>query len=253
MDLRLYGRVLWRFRVIVLVGFVLAVLLTVLSVARVSFAGGPKLSYRQEETWQATSRIFVTQNGFPLLRSIYTKVLPVGKQSNGQTNYVSVLNDPSRFASYATLYADIATSDPVRELMQKDGPVRGSIDANPVLTNIVGTPLPLVDLQGLAPNKQDAMDTAQRATRALQTYIKRQQDALGLPANQRVVLSVLNAPTSAALVGARSKTRPVVVFLAAMLAVIGLVFVLENLKPRLRKVEPVVDDKTTDDHVRRSA
>ncbi len=254
MDLRLYGRVLWRFRVIVLVGFVLAVLLTVLSVARVSFAGGPSLSYRQQETWQATSRIFVTQHGFPLLRSVYTKVIPVGTQSNGTPNYIPVLSDPGRFSSYSTLYADLATSDAVRALMQRSGPVRGTVAANPVLTNIVGTPLPLVDLQGLAPNPKDATDTAQRATRALTTYIERQQDALGLPASERVVLNVLNQPASATKVGPRSKTRPVVVFLAAMMAVIGLVFVLENLRPRLRRVEPVSESRQPDDTVhRRSA
>ena len=36
MDFRLYARVLWRFKLIVVIGFVLAVALAMLSVVRVS-------------------------------------------------------------------------------------------------------------------------------------------------------------------------------------------------------------------------
>ena len=46
MDFRLYARVLWRFRVIVAGGLVLAVLLAALSIVRVSSHG---ISYRRSE------------------------------------------------------------------------------------------------------------------------------------------------------------------------------------------------------------
>lgn len=254
MDLRLYGRVLSRFRVIVLTGFVLAVALTILTVARVSFSNGrPSISYRQQEIWQSTATIFVTQGGYPLVRSVYTKVVPVGPQTNGTSSYVPVQGDPNRFASWANLYANLATSDDVRRFMLRQGPVPGAVQASAALTPGLGTPLPFVSLSGLATTPKAAVVTARRAADALLSYVKKQQDALNLPADQRVVLQVLNQPRGASIASARSKTRPVVVFLAAMMTVIGLVFVLENLRPRLRPVEFEAGQRPPVDATRRSA
>ena len=254
MDLRLYGRVLSRFRVIVWVGFVLAVALTILTVARVSFSHGrPSLSYRQQEIWQSTATIFVTQGGYPLVRSVYTQVIPVGPKTNGTSNYVPVQGDPNRFSSFANLYANLAMSDDVRRFMLQQGPIPGGVQASAALTPGLGTPLPFVSLSGLATTPQAALVTARRATSGLISYVKKQQDALKLPADQRVVLQVLNQPRGATIAAARSKTRPVVVFLAAMMTVIGLVFVLENLRPRLRPVELELGQRQPTDATRRSA
>ena len=54
MDLGLYASVLWRFRWIVVIGTILAVVLTVLSVAKMTSSG---LEYREPETWQAESQV----------------------------------------------------------------------------------------------------------------------------------------------------------------------------------------------------
>lgn len=254
MDLRLYSRVLWRFRLIVMVGFVLALALTLLTVARVSFKNGrPSVSYRQQETWQSTTRIFVTQGGNPLVRSVNTQFIPVGPQTNGTSNFVPVLGDPNRFASYATLYANLAMSDAVRRFMLQKGPVPGAVQATTEQLPGVGTPLPFLSVSGVATTPEAALITARRATDALISYVKKQQDELKLPADQRVVLQVLNRPAGAGLATARSKTRPVVVFLAAMMAVIGLVFVLENLRPRLRPLESELGVQRPVDATRRSA
>jgi hypothetical protein len=253
-DLRLYGRVLWRFRLIVFAGSLLALMLTVVSVARVSFKDGrPSITYREQQTWQSTARIFITQGGFPLVRSVYTKVIPVGRQANGEPTYVPVLNDPDRFANYATLYADVATSDELQRLMRKDGPLQGGVSASAAVTPGLGTPRPLVEVSGLATTPKNAVIMARRASRALITYVRKQQDALRLPADERVVLRVLNQPRVAGIAVARSKTRPAVVFLAAMMAVIGLVFVLENLRPRLRPLEREATGRSVPDATRRSA
>ena len=50
MDFRLYARVLWRFKIIVVLGFVLAVALAILSVVRVSSHG---LTYRDSQLWSS--------------------------------------------------------------------------------------------------------------------------------------------------------------------------------------------------------
>ena len=47
MDLRLYSRVIWRFRIVVGLGLLLACALSFLSYAKLSFKGGsPKIGYR---------------------------------------------------------------------------------------------------------------------------------------------------------------------------------------------------------------
>ncbi len=53
------------------------------------------------------------------------------------------------------------------------------------------------------------------------------------------------------LLEGRSKTVPIVVFLTVMLAVIGLAFILENLRPRVRPVADVSDPQAAPRPVRR--
>src|SRR6266480_2324324 len=67
MDLALYARVIWRFRFIVLAGFLLALSLSLFSLARVSLKGGsPSLTYRQAEIWQSAAKLNVGSRGdFP--------------------------------------------------------------------------------------------------------------------------------------------------------------------------------------------
>jgi hypothetical protein len=48
-----------------------------------------------------------------------------------------------------------------------------------------------------------------------------------------VYLEVVKQPTRPELFSGRSFTRPIVVFLAVMFAVIALAFVLENTRPRI--------------------
>jgi hypothetical protein len=69
--------------------------------------------------------------------------------------------------------------------------------------------------------------------------IYRQQAQADIPDKQRVVLQVFSAARNATVVSGRKKTLPIVIFLSVLLATIGLAFVLENLRPRLREVEAV--------------
>ncbi len=238
MDLALYARVLWRFRIIVIVGFLCAVGLAFISFASLSFKGGaPRIAYRSSEQWTSSSTIFITQAGFALGRSVLDEVVPLNTGGGGQPSYVPRLQDPSRFGSYSQVLAEIAMSDTVRQIMVAQGPITGGITAVPATQPDAPTSsLPFVTISGIASSAQRAVSTARRATAALIIYMKRQQDEARIPQEKRVVLKVLDQPAGAALLKGRSKTRPIFVFFAAMLAVIGLAFVLENLRPRLRLV-----------------
>ena len=63
MDFQLYARVLWRFKLLVVLGLVLALALAMLSVVRVSADG---LTYRQTRAVvEHDAAGLITQKGFP--------------------------------------------------------------------------------------------------------------------------------------------------------------------------------------------
>jgi hypothetical protein len=217
MDLQLYARVMWRFRLLVALGVLLAAGLAVLSMARISTDG--KISYRQSEQWVSYSRFFVTEQGFPW-----------GRLS------LSGSADPSRFANLALIYANFADTDEVKQLIRKQGPpIRGHIEAAAVLASQSGTDaLPIVSVAGIAESKRDSLELTRRGTNALLAYIRNNQHSSDIPDNDRIMVQVIQAPGKSKLIAGRSKTMPIVVFLGVLSVAIGLAFVLENLRPRAR-------------------
>jgi hypothetical protein len=224
MDFRLYASVLWRFRLLVAAGFLLAVSLATLAMVRV---GPDGIRYRQTELWASTTRLGVTQHGFPEGR------LFAGALTDGAKTGIPV-TDPNRFNTLAVLYAELATSDPVRRQMLKAGPARGKVVATPVVVGENRVMLPFVDILAISPSPGGAVALAQRNADALITYLRGMQVANDVPAQDRVVVEQIVRPKPPKVYQPRSKTMPIVVFLATMLVTIGLAFLLENLRPRLR-------------------
>jgi len=236
LDLRLYFRVIWRFRLIVAAGLVLGLFLALLSYTRVSFAGGkPSISYRQSETWRSTTQLFITQGGFPWGRT----VLPYKRTNTPSgTQFVpSDFADPNRLSTLSYYYAQFANSDEVQQLVaSRTRGIRGFVTAQSVLDPSTRFSLPFVDIQGLARTPQEATTLANAGATAFIDYMTRRQAAAGIPSSQRVELSVTNRANGARLLVGRKKTTPVVIFLTLMLAAIGLAFILENLRPRVQLV-----------------
>ena len=113
MDLGLYASVLWRFRWIVVLGTLLAVSLTVLSVAKVTSNG---LTYQGRRRGRPR-RLLLTQPGFPEGRALFPDP---EKEGSAQV----LLHDPGRFASLTALYSQFAQSDEVRALVRREGASR---------------------------------------------------------------------------------------------------------------------------------
>jgi hypothetical protein len=229
LDLRLYFRVIWRFRLLVGAGFLLAILFTTLSIARIDFShGSPRATYRQEEQWSSTATLLVTQLGFPLGRA----EVPDGTDT--------------RFAGLANIYADLASSDPIRRIIRRMGPlsqtetIQGYPTTSAVDQSVV---LPLVNVSATATSPTRAFLLTERASAALRSYIEQQQSVNGIPQERRIILDEVKRPQDAKLVSGRSKTLPIVVFITVMMAFIGLAFMLENVRPRVHVVdeEPIVE------------
>lgn len=219
MELGLLGRAVWRFKWLVLIGIVLAVGLAFISTVRVSSSG--KLSYRQAERWASYSQIFVTQRGFP-----WGQLRPSGTTDSG------------RFVSLALLYSSFANSDPVKQLMKKMGPpIVGQVESAAILTSPGSSDaLPIISIAGMAATKRDSLALTGRASTALVRYIREQQAANGIPDNDRVVVQIIEQPGRATLLSGRSKTVPIMVFLAVLTVVLAMALVLENVRPRMRAV-----------------
>jgi hypothetical protein len=244
-DLNLYSRVLWRFRFIVAIGLVLAVSLAFASMVKVSFADGSlSLSHRQQETWQATTRLFVTQKGFPWGRTVLpadspTPVPPTPTSSKPQ------FADPTRLAFLAVYYAQLINGEPLQREIRKRVPPGTAqsvppgtlLSAAPVTDPATNSALALVDVMSLGHTRAQAARVSGAGASLFRSYIAHQQVSAGIPLNQRVLLQVVSK--KAALIEGRKKTLAIVAFLAVLIATIALTFVLENLRPRVQAVAPV--------------
>lgn len=236
MDLRLYAQVFWRFRLLMAAGFAIAFMLAFLAMVKVSPSGKPHLTYRSNEQWLSYSTLFITQPGFPWGRSI----IPTKAQAEQAAAAKSGVTfaDPSRFSDLAVLYAQLATSDQVRSIMRRGGKIDGDVSAQPVTANDnpFAAALPLIRISVVAKTQGRATSLVERATDAFRKFLSDQQAANQIPASQRVVVSVVQRHEKPKLLQGRSRTVPIVVFLAIMILFGALAFVLENLRPRVRPV-----------------
>jgi hypothetical protein len=231
-DLQLYLRVLWRFRLLMAAGAALAILLALLSFARINPAGdGPLLEYREDEQWVSYATLFVTQEGFPW-GQLTQPVGPAAKEDGTPSA------DPNRFSTLAVLYAQLATSDPVRKILAEGGPLNGEIDAAPVLAsdNAFAGALPLVRIAAIADTPEHALSLVVRATDAFKRFLAEQQVRNKIADENRVLVTVLKRADEPRLFAGRSLTLPIVVFLSVMILFSAFAFILENFRPRRRPV-----------------
>jgi hypothetical protein len=242
-DLPLFMRVLWRFRLLVGGGLIAAILLSVLAVARISVSNGVHFAYRQSPEYSVQSTLFVTQQGFPWGYAAPPQVSPNAPQADAVAEAkllgTKQFADPNRFPSLAVLYAYLAMSDPVKEIMKRSGPVEdGQIIAAPVVATQsgYGTTLPLVAIAATETSPARARALVVRATRAFRIFLEEKQVENKIPAQNRVLVTVLTRAEKPVLVKGRSKTLPLVVFVTVLISVVGLAFLLENMRPRIRPV-----------------
>jgi hypothetical protein len=220
-DLQLYLRVLWRHKLVVSAGILLALALAFLSFVRVG--GSPFLQYRESEEFLSYAKLFVTKDGFEL-----------GKIAPSETSSGPAIAD---LTTFAIIYSQLADSDQVRALMLADGPIDGRIEVAPIsATANSDEALPIISIAAFADSPRKAMSLASRQAAAVRDYVVAQQDEQLVPRSQRVNISVVKEPRTAEKVAGRGLTLPIVVFLTVMIAFIGLSFLLENLRPEETRV-----------------
>lgn len=249
MDLQLVGRVLWRFRVLILAGLALALCLSFFATVQVSFKNGsPTFKYRDLEKWDSVSTLFVTSQKFPwgsVLPPQSQEVIPrPAPEQESLGDSVGVGVDPAHLTSLAGLYARLATSDPVLRLMARNGPITGLIQAEPLAAgkDNSGDALPMIGFSAISTSAPAAHQLATRHVNAFVRFIEQRQTEAKIPPEERVVVEIAQRPMAPVLIEPRKKTRAVIVFLAVMVAVVGLAFVLENIRPRVRPLPAQAQD-----------
>jgi hypothetical protein len=237
MDLPLYIRVLWRFRLIVLPGFVVAVALAVLAYGKVSFAHGLTITPRATPVFHVDALLLVTQKGFPWGESQQPYV--PGDVSKGVPPVP--VGDFSRMSGIAMIYSELADSDTVKARTRLKPAKTEKLFTSPYAPASAppGTVLPMVALSADAASPARASALINARIGAFRSYISSRQSDARLSERKRVTVQVLRAgdPKTAVPLSGKKKTLPVVVFLAVMIAVTGLAFMLENMRPRVRPVE----------------
>jgi hypothetical protein len=235
-DLNLFSRVLRRFRVLIIAAFVLAIGLAFISYVRIGFSDGrPQLSYRQSEGWTSYSQVLVTQPGFAFGNTLAPKRPGSILGSHQQLQAVA---EP-RLTTLASLYSRFVGSDEFLRILLRGGPARGVVSAAPLTTPGTNDEfLPIVNIAATGRSREGSLELARRASVALRTQLADQQAANRIPQGERVQLRVLLGAGLAELSSPRKKTLPAIAFFTVMLAGLALAFVLENLRPRVRVVEP---------------
>lgn len=233
MDLTLFFRVMWRYRLLVVSGLLLAVLAAFFAMVKVSPGGDPALALRGQKEYASYTTLFVTQKGFPWGRLA---------EGDGQ----AAANNASRLASLASLYSQLAVSDPVDEMNKTALPSgEWKIESAPVLdANGTNAQLPLVRIAALAPTAELAQQTAATAAASLQSYVGTRQRTNDIPESERVVLQLIKGPEKAVLVHGRSFTQPIIVFALLAMITLALPFIIDNIRRSLaaaRAGDPMED------------
>lgn len=243
MDLPLYFRVLWRFRVVVAVGLLLALTLAFFAYVKVTVDGGrPSFAYRQGEQWESLATVSVGSRTFDPGSVLSPETRGFLDAPEGEAQAGTRQVDPSAFTTLprlnevTVLLMRLATSDAVTKIMTRGGrePVDGLLQTFPVTAG--ESLVPYITFSAIAATPERALSLASRHLDAFTRFVAERQEAANIPADERVVISVINEPQPATLVDGRKKTQPIIVFLTVMIVVLGLCFVLENLRPRMRPI-----------------
>jgi hypothetical protein len=255
MNLLRHINVLWRGRTVLAIGGLIAIAMAVLAVSKVSFDGGPKLSWRKTETWADSTKLLITQPGFPWGRSVLGTSGEAAADDASATGVTSTTGtdkkgrdvqfaDPSRFSYLAWIYSHFLMGDEVRRSLGTL-PQDAEILANPLTAggNLSAGALPIIGLTTSATTKDAAIKLNAGATQALENYLRDQQNQTKTPTSDRVVVSVVDHPP-AALIKGHSPDLGIIAFILVMAGAVSVVYLRENI--RLARAAVARDAQATD-------
>jgi hypothetical protein len=235
-DLSRHLAVLWRYRVVTAIGLGLAIVLGVLAAYTPSSGG---LEKRGASTYSSTSRLLVTQAGFPEGRVVLPTPPPGEELKPDKVGFA----DPARFMALADLYTKLILSDEVRRQIP-ERPTAAQVDAEPI-ASVSGSPiLPIIELTTHSSSQAAARQLNLHTVAALRSLLKQRQASNGIPVGERVQIGILNAPSRGFLTGSPSHTASILAFLLCLIGTVAVTHLLEAI--RLRREGPLEDQVAFD-------
>ena len=206
-------------------GFFLALVLAVLVTFKPGLNG---LEWRSQASFMSTSKIFVTQPGFPWGRATLPGSDPTQPPGAAQ---LQTFAPSSRFNELAVVYSYLAQSEEVRRLITP-APLEQQITVGTIPNPATHEPLPILEIATTGKSAKASRDLNRASIAALRSYLRRNVAQNKVPADEQVTLEVLNPARAGTLVAGRSLTRSVIIWLLVMTGALIAVYVLENLNPR---------------------
>jgi hypothetical protein len=228
MDIRLLLRLISRFWYLAFFGVLLAVAATIFSAARLDTAHW-QLKYRQKLEYQSTAVLLVDGN-----RPSWLYAVPPGTTGADPTTTTAAsgIADPARLGGLTSLYGYFVQSDAVRKLTGDD-PIN-SVSAVTITADVGNgrrDPLPLLAVTATGGSPLAATDLTRRVVKAFQHYVVARQANAHVSKQDRVTLQIVNRASHGTLVAPRSYTRAIVAGLLTLIATIGLMLLIANLRP----------------------
>ena len=140
--------------------------------------------------------------------------------------------DPDRLAGLTTVYVQLVNSDPVRDILLRDGPVEGVVVAEQFTFDGGRGGLPMIRLTAAGPTAASAIDLAHRQTAAFQEYIASEQERSRIKPEDRVQIEVLRRAASAEVVAGRSFVGAGIAFIAILAVFVAAALILNNIRSR---------------------
>jgi hypothetical protein len=246
MDLRTHFAVLQRFRLLIVASVIVAFLLAAVAIFQVPPKDGGLFQFRKKEIWSSTSTLYITQPGFPEGRILAGGEAEPGASTTGDGN-APRFGDMQRFSALAITYSYLLMSDEVRAAI---GPIPpGAEVTNTAVSEGTGSNkeiLPLVSIDGRAPDPQVARELNAKAIKALTSFVSKRQIDNGIPERERVRISVITPPSTPTVAVPHSYTAGIVLWILCVALGLGLAYLLENLRPSVAAYPFDGDDDDSD-------
>ena len=216
MDIGLFLAVLWRSKRLMLSGVLLGTALAILAYGRPALSNGrPTLVPHTAKVWQSEAQLLITQTGFPMGRAGFSGL--------------------DSLAALSPVYANLANGDGVLPEVARRLGIDGTVQATDSLEPAAGVTLPFVNLTATAPTSREVVELVGQAARSLQSYVTILQGTAKIPPAQRIELSIVKSGTSTKLIDGPKISISILVFVAVLIACMSLVFLKENLMPRVAR------------------
>jgi capsular polysaccharide biosynthesis protein len=237
METPRYLQILWSYKWLLVVGVIVAAAAGML--AGFTIVDG-KIVSRAEGTYVAATTVMLQGQDSTLLQS----EIP-GQTISASAPQTTTPPQPQNLSQSASVYAYLASSDAVRDRVEK---VVGKFSDTDGMTAVARTTppsgtetfpgrlqLPMIDIAGTAATPARATEIAKAATKQFREYIVAKQEAAKVPANIRVDLVTLQQKAPIQAAGSNPAIPIVVAACGVFLAFIALIFILNGARTSRRQ------------------